>query len=112
MNLFILKFLIKNMNLEDKTKKQIMKGKEVTIIITPLTINEAQQMFPYRPHNKYSESRFGGNNLYDDTALLLNDRAKRCEMCHAPKKTEYLNPYCPDCDGRSEYNGANPKVKR
>lgn len=101
------------MALEDKTQKTKVgkEKKEVTIVIESLTQNEARQMFPYRPFNKYSESRFGGDNLMDDIALLLNRHVKRCEMCQAPTKLKYLNPHCPDCDGRSEYNGTGPRVK-
>lgn len=45
------------MGLEDKTKKIIIKGnREVTVVISPLTQDEARQMFSYRPHSKYSES--------------------------------------------------------
>lgn len=104
----------KNMGLEDKTQKVIIGNeskKQVTIVIEPLTQNEARQMFPYRPDTKYSESRFGGNELCDDIALLLNGSAERCKMCGAPTRKKYLNPNCPDCDGRSEYNGTNPRAK-
>ncbi|MDO8528672.1 MAG: hypothetical protein Q7S06_02155 [Nanoarchaeota archaeon] len=88
------------MGLEDKTKKVTLNGIEVTTVISPLTKEEAREMFSYRPL-RYSESRFGGNTLGDDFALLLNGFAKRCSMCQAPTKLKYLNPYCPDCDGRS-----------
>lgn len=102
--------------LEEKTKKVKVKGdiegKEVTVVIDSLTNDEAREMFPYRPSSKYSESRFGGNDLYDDTCLLLNELARRCLMCQAPTKTQYLNPNCPDCDGRSEYNGQDPREPR
>jgi len=100
------------MSLENKTKKSTIGIREVTIIIEPLTSSEAREMYPYRPFDKYSESRFGGNNLFDDTALLLNGLAARCEMCQAPTKKEYLAPNCPDCDGRSEYHGTNPREPR
>jgi len=100
------------MGLEEKTKKISKDGKEVTIVVKPLTQEEARQMFLYRPKDKYSESRFGGNSLVDDFALLLNGDAKRCKMCRAPTYTKYLlNEVCPDCDGRSEYNGTNPRAK-
>lgn len=102
-----------DMSLEDKTKKVILgkeKPKEVTIVTTPLTQAEARQIFLYRPFSKYAESIFGGDNLYDDVCLLLNGLAQRCEMCQAPTKKEYLSPHCPDCDGRSEYNGTNPRT--
>lgn len=102
------------MGLEDKTQK-ITRGKtdkrEVIVIKTPLTLNEAREMFPYRPASKYAESRFGGNNFEDDECLLLNGHAERCGTCQAPTKREYLSPNCPDCDGRSEYNGTNPRAK-
>lgn len=103
------------MNLGDKTEKRIIgnsKKMEVTIVTKPLTKKEAREMFPYRPHSRYSESRFGdGNTISDDFALLLNGKSKRCGMCQAPTRTEYLiNKACPDCDGRSEYNGKNPSA--
>ena len=59
--------------LEDRTEKvivdekQLFDGKvidgnsgekEVTIVTSRLTKEEARQMFPYRPYNNYSESRF------------------------------------------------------
>jgi hypothetical protein len=100
------------MTLEEKTKKVSKDGKEVTIVISVLTNEEARQLFPYRPFSKYAESRFGGNTLVDDFALLLNGDAEKCKMCRAPAYREYLsNGVCPDCDGRSEYNGKNPRVK-
>lgn len=101
------------MDLTDKITKKIFEGKsgkqEVTVVVKQLTLNESRQMYPYRPLSKYAESRFGGNALADDISLLLNKLAKKCEMCQAPTKTDYLSPYCPDCDGRSEYNGINPR---
>ena len=102
------------MNLADKTEKRIIgeRKKEVTVIVKPLIKEEAREMFPYRPHSKDSESRFGcGNTMCDDFALLLNGFSKRCKMCQAPTRTEYLmDGNCPDCDGRSEYNGTNPRL--
>ena len=99
--------------LEEKIRKNTIdhgKGKfEVTVVVSKLTQEEAREMFPYRPYNKYSESRFGGNTLYDDECLLITGLAKRCPMCRAPTKKEYLNSSCPDCDGRSEYNGEDPR---
>lgn len=101
------------MILENRISKVILgeNKKEVTIVVSALTKEEARQMFPYRPFSKYAESRFGGNELVDDFALILNSDAKKCPMCQAPTKREYLSPYCPDCDGRSEYNGTNPRTK-
>ncbi len=103
------------MSLDDKTKKRIFEGsngnREVTVVTTRLTEEEAREMFLYRPSSKYSESRFGGNTLVDDACLLLNELAHRCEMCRAPTKKEYLiENVCPDCDGRSEYNGTDPRA--
>ena len=64
------------MDLTDKTEtKEVDFGKgsrTVTVVVSPLTREEAREMFPYRPRNRYSESRFGGNTLVDDVALLLN----------------------------------------
>ena len=101
------------MKLTDKIEKRIIgdKRKEVIIVVKPLTKTEAREMYPYRPYNKYSESRFGiGNGMVDDIALLLNGNAKRCKMCAAPIRKEYLiSNICPDCDGRSEYNGTDPR---
>ncbi len=101
------------MPLEEKTKKiKLRNNVEVTVVNVPLTKQEAREMFPYRPHSKYSESRFGGNNLIDDFALVLNQSATRCRMCQAPTINRYLRDQtCPDCDGRSEYNGTNPRDK-
>jgi hypothetical protein len=50
-------------------------------------------------YSKYAETRWGGNELYDDVCLLLNDLAKRCKTCKAPTKNEYLDKdgNCPDC---------------
>ena len=48
--------------------------------------------------------------MMDDFALLVNGHATRCGMCKAPTKVEYLTEnICPDCDGRSEYNGTDPR---
>ena len=97
--------------LADFLENQILHGKTVGVVIKPMTQEQARQMFPYRPASKYSESVFGGNNLVDDVALLLNELAKRCEMCATTTKNRYLrNKICPDCDGRTEYNGANPRL--
>ena len=101
------------MCLEDKTEKRIIGDgkKEVTIVTERLTQEEARKMYPYRPISKYAESRFGGDNLADDIALLLNNIAGRCVMCRAPTRAEYLTKdICPDCDGRSEYNGTDPRM--
>lgn len=99
------------MNLTDKTRKELIRHKEVIVVTEPLTAEDARDMFPYRPRNKYSESRFGGNSLTDDEALLLGGDAMRCKMCSAPTRITYLKEgICPDCDGRSECNGINPRV--
>ncbi|MBL7147657.1 MAG: hypothetical protein ISS82_02420 [Nanoarchaeota archaeon] len=103
------------MELSDKIEKRTIRGKhgikDVTVMTSPLTKEESRAMFPYRPYNKYSESRFGGNTLTDDRALLLSGNAIRCEMCRAPTYKTYLEDnVCPDCDGRSEYNGTDPRA--
>ena len=87
-------------------------GKQVRVIIEPMTLEEARKVFARRPFSKYAETIFGGNNLADDTCLLINGSARRCKMCQSPTRNEYLEKgVCPDCDGRSEYNGADPFVK-
>lgn len=89
-------------------EKREVKGKLVKVIIRPLTGEGARKAFPYRPHSKYSESRFGGNSFCDDACLLINFYAKRCRMCQATTRNEYLTKdICPDCDGRSESNGTD-----
>ncbi len=86
-------------------------GVDVWVAAHPMTRDQARQTYPYRPESKYSESRFGGNTLYDDVCLLLSGRASKCIMCQAPTQNKYLeNRICPDCDGRSEYNGKNPHL--
>jgi len=103
------------MILTDKIGKRVFErskgSKEVTIIVIPLTKEEAREMYSYRPNSPYSESRFGGNNMTDDPALLLGGDAKGCKMCLAPTRVKYLTEdICPDCDGRSEYNGNDPRA--
>ncbi len=102
------------MELIDKIEKRIIgeERKEVTVVRTSLTETEAREMYPYKPYNKYSESRFGiGNPMTDDIALLLSGDSKRCKMCTAPTRKGYLiDNICPDCDGRSEYVGENPRT--
>jgi hypothetical protein len=82
----------------------------VKVIIRPMTKEEARIEFPYRPFSKYSESRFGGDSLFDDTALLVSGEAKRCKMCRATTKLVRLKDgVCPDCDGCSECYGLDPR---
>ena len=90
-----------------------MYGNPVRVIIKPMTLEEARRVFARRPFSKYAETMFGGNDLVDDACLLINGSAQRCKMCQAPTRNEYLEKgICPDCDGRSEYNGGvSPFVK-
>ena len=84
----------------------------VGVVIQPMTKEEERMLFQYRPFSKYAESRFGGDPCVDDVALLINELAVRCKMCAAPTRNKYLkNETCPDCDGRSEKNGKNPRKK-
>lgn len=88
------------------------KRKKVRIVVRSMTKEEARRVFPYRPFSKYAESRFGGNIFVDDILLLINSNGKRCSMCSAPTKNDYLiRDICPDCDGRSELNGGSPRKK-
>lgn len=88
------------------------QGKKVVKVITEsMTKAEARNVFPYRPKSKYAESRFGGNSFTDDVSLILSGLATRCQRCNAPTRDEYLKEgVCPDCDGRSEYNGTDPYI--
>ena len=97
------------------TKLPFFEIKEgVKVIVRPMTKEEARVTFPYRPFTKYSESRFGGNELYDDTCLLLNSLAVRCKMCQAPTKKEFLCfEVWPDCDGSCEGKaGLDPQLPK
>jgi hypothetical protein len=86
--------------------------KTVKVIVQKMDAVQATHVFPYRPFSKYAVSYYGGDNLVDDMCLLLNERAKRCKMCQAPTRLQYLeNDTCPDCDGRSEYNGRDPHLQ-
>ena len=83
--------------------------RKIWVAIRPMTQEQARQAYPYRPHSKYAESRFGGDTFYDDFCLILGGRATRCKMCQAPTKNNgLLDGVCADCDGRSQYNGTNP----
>jgi len=94
-------------------QQDIGYGQKVWVAVRHMTVEQARLAYPYRPHSRYSESHFGGNTMTDDTCLLLNDHATRCKMCQAPTRNEYLEESgtCPDCDGRSEFNGKNPHFR-
>jgi hypothetical protein len=48
--------------------------------------------------NLLAENSWGGNEIMDDTALLLNGLAKRCKQCNRVAWIRYLeNDLCPDC---------------
>lgn len=49
-----------------------------------------------------TENPWGGDELMDDAALLLNDMARRCVACKRVTRSTFLQekagqPYCPDC---------------
>lgn len=49
-------------------------------------------------YSKYAESRWGGNVLVDDTALLLSGDGERCNSCRMVIRNEFLEAgLCPDC---------------
>ena len=84
--------------------------KFIKVIVRPMTKEEARVEFSYRPFSKYSESRFGGDSLFDDRALLISGKGKRCKMCQAVTKLKRLkDDICPDCDGCAEYFGLDPR---
>ena len=102
------------MSLDSYVEERIVgdDNKRVTVVIKPLTKEQAREMYPYRPNDKYSESQFGGDTYHDDICLLLNKLAVRCKMCEAPTRTKsnYLRDgVCPDCNGGAEYIGHDPR---
>ncbi len=97
--------------LEFFEEKEI-RGRKVKVAIRQMTEEQAREAYPYRPFDKYAESHFGGNTLYDDVCMLLNRFATRCCKCGAPTRNEFLqDETCPDCDGRAELNGMDPHKK-
>lgn len=88
------------------------KRDRVWVAIRPMTKEEARKAYLNRPESKYAETLFGGNNMTNDSALLLGGEATYCNMCQAPTVNKHLREgICPDCDGRSQKNGRNPHVK-
>lgn len=89
-----------------------VRGVIVKVITRPITKKESRKIFPYRPFSRYAESLFGGDQLVDDEALILNGLAVPCKMCGAATRKDYLVfETCPDCDGRSEVNGKDPHMR-
>lgn len=88
--------------------------KQCRVVTRKLTKEEARTVFPYRPYRNGGESLYGGDDLYDDVCLLLNDLAKRCTTCRAavrdkvfrqPAMRGVTNGQCPDCSGVAEHVG-------
>lgn len=111
-----LKFQVKA--LEERNERRL-KAKKVTV---PMSLEESRKLYPaIRPFlvkngNVIAESIFGGTKrsedgeLIGDLALLKSGDGVPCRMCPAPTEKIYLvNGVCPDCDGRSETNGADPR---
>lgn len=96
-----------NIVLEEFFEKKNENEKTFHITIKPMTMEQARQAYKSRPFSKYAESRFGGNELYDDFALKLNGLAGRCKMCQAVTKSKFLGKenVCPDCNGSAESLG-------
>lgn len=89
--------------------ERVMRGVTVKVIKRPLLKEESRKIFPYRPFSKYAESRFGGDDLADDEALIKSRIAVPCKMCDAATKNNHLlYGVCPDCDGRAEAWGRDP----
>ena len=47
-------------------EKRMVRGKVVTVIVSPITLEEARLEFPYRPISEGIESRYCGTRIYDD----------------------------------------------
>ncbi len=98
--------------------KELVPGQKLRVIIDPMTLEESRQQFPYRPFAKNSESIYLTNekNL-PEWLLILNGKAIRCGTCYAATDIKYLKEtskslLCPDCDGRSELYGLDPRSSR
>jgi hypothetical protein len=108
----------------DSPAKQLFKLKEISpdhkvkVIIDPMALDESRKEFPYRPFKENSESVWLINeqNL-PEWLLILNGKAIRCGKCYATTEIEYLKYssktlVCPDCDGRAEASGLDPRLSR
>lgn len=99
-------------NFEEFFKVKEVDGEKCLVAVKPMTREQARQAYPYRPYSKYAESRFGGNESFDDNFLIISEYGARCKMCQAPTKKEHLiDEICYDCNGYAEFNGMNPHKK-
>lgn len=91
-------------------------GRTALVAVHKMNRTQARVAYPYRPISGRIESRYGGSKSCRDAELLSGHRAKRCRMCAAPTKKEFLSSgskgkgICPDCDGRAECMGVNPHL--
>ncbi len=83
----------------------------VKVILEPMIRDEARKIFPYRPiKDGVAESNHCGWPLYRDDEELMKKHARPCAMCTAPTlRTHLINMICPDCDGRAERAGKDPR---
>lgn len=59
-----------------------------------------------------SANPWGGNELADDTCLLLNGVAARCADCHRVTRNCFLeNGLCPDCY-KEKHGKESPAIER
>ncbi len=98
--------------------QEVSSGGKVKVIIDPMTLDESRGQFPYRPFKENSESVWLINeqNL-PEWLLILNGKAIRCGKCYAATEIRYLKYssktlVCPDCDGRAEASGLDPRLPR
>lgn len=106
---------------ESKTGSAVIKeveGYDVLVVHIPMTRELAREEFPSRPFDskatKLVESRYGGVG-YDggDLEMMMNKEGAKCRMCDAPTKKQFLvDGICPDCDGRAEVQGNDPRLPR
>ena len=107
---------------EEKKKEWRRRLSQAKKVKKPMTLEKSRKLYPaIRPFlvkngEVIAESIFGGTKRLDggpiigDIALLKSGDGAPCTMCTAPTENIYLHDgTCPDCDGRSEANGADPR---
>lgn len=88
---------------------------DVLVVHTPMTREQAREEYPGRPHEptktRLVESRYGGVGYAGgDVEMMMNKEGVKCAMCEAPTKKDFLKEgVCPDCDGRAEAQGNDPR---
>ncbi len=87
------------------------KHNGVRVIIRPMTREQAREIFLYRPVKEgQAESKHCGYPLLLDSHELVKRHARPCKWCTAlTLRIHLVSGSCPDCDGRSELSGFDPR---